>query len=201
MPVDTKPVPHLSEQDNTRFDEKINFEGPLMPGQTECCHIWLASKRNGYGQFYASGELFYTHRVAFARAGGSLTPENPQVNHACGRRDCVNPNHLYAGTQVENMRDREKDGTVPRGDRHGSHTKPESRPRGSMHHSRTKPECTPRGEKHCNCKLSDVQVAYVRASPLSGVAIARELGVHPATISDIRLGKIRKPFALTEKVD
>src|SRR5262249_16523996 len=35
-----------------------------------------------------------------------LIPAGRQVQHKCGRKDCINPTHLYLGTQAQNVADR-----------------------------------------------------------------------------------------------
>jgi hypothetical protein len=47
----------------------------------------------------------YAHRLAFELAYGPI-PSGLQIQHHCDTPPCVNPDHLYAGTQAQNMRDR-----------------------------------------------------------------------------------------------
>jgi hypothetical protein len=57
-----------------------------------------------------------THRLAYnLRHGIELTPEQ-QLNHKCHNRSCWNPDHLYVGTQLENMKERKEIGRYQRGD-------------------------------------------------------------------------------------
>jgi hypothetical protein len=48
--------------------------------------------------------------------------ENQQVNHRCGKKDCVNPAHLYVGTHRDNMSDAKRLGEMSHGERHGMAT-------------------------------------------------------------------------------
>ena len=114
------------------------------------CQEWPGTKYpNGYGQINFQGKVTGTHRVAYLLAFGALT-DGLFVLHgkerACVSKACCNPGHLREGTALENMADRERDGTVPRGDTHGSHTHPESRPRGDKHYSHLHPEKVARGD-------------------------------------------------------
>jgi hypothetical protein len=69
---------------------------------------WLfrdALTSNGYG---AMGKR-RAHRVMYEEVYGPI-PTGLSVLHKCNVRNCVNPEHLYAGTHSENMKDRVKAG-------------------------------------------------------------------------------------------
>lgn len=71
------------------------------------CQIWTGAgkDKSGHGGVFHEGRSRGTHQVAFELTYGRV-PDGLQVNHRCGVGSCVNPLHLYAGTQQQNMDDR-----------------------------------------------------------------------------------------------
>lgn len=69
------------------------------------CLLWVgALVPGGYGHFWFEGKPQSAHRVAHKLFIGPI-PEGMQVNHTCDVKLCVEPTHLYAGTQSDNQRD------------------------------------------------------------------------------------------------
>jgi len=82
------------------------------------CLIWRGSTASGYGAKYINGEQRYAHRLALIDEGVDV--EGKLVLHECGKRLCVNPDHLYVGDRSDNAGDAVKHGTWPTGEENGS---------------------------------------------------------------------------------
>jgi len=90
--------------------------------KTDGCWLWKASKlQSGYGQLGANkrgGKISLAHRVSWEIHHGPV-PLGKHVLHTCDVRACVNPAHLFVGTQQTNMADRDAKGRCPRGEESG----------------------------------------------------------------------------------
>lgn len=86
-----------------RFFEKVSW--------TESgCHEWTAGRfEKGYGVFRNDGRNLRAHRVAYEIAFGPI-PDGMLVLHKCDNPACVNPDHLFVGSQKDNMQDMVKKG-------------------------------------------------------------------------------------------
>ena len=80
-----------------RFHERVY--------KTKNCWFWIgALEGHGYGSFRPDDKVWYAHRYAYVLAHGSI-PEGFFVLHKCDIPTCVNPDHLFLGTSVDNNRD------------------------------------------------------------------------------------------------
>ena len=82
------------------------FERNFIPEPNSGCWLWLLSLCNGYGRIYdlqnKRGAL--AHRLSWEIHRGAI-PSGLWVLHKCDVRSCVNPDHLFLGTGLDNMTD------------------------------------------------------------------------------------------------
>lgn len=142
-----------------RFWTKVNKNGPLIL-KTQCW-VWTAGTDQEYGCFW-DGQKIGAHRFSYKRSKG-LIPHGMFVCHRCDNPPCVNPEHLFLGTQKDNMEDCA------------------AKKRLSV------------GEERPHSKLTEKQVSDIRSRESYWgitVALAKEFHVGQSTISDIRRKKI-----------
>lgn len=90
-----------------RFWSKVN--------KSNTCWLWTGSTilRYGYGQFamkvHGRWTMVRAHRFAWETTHGPI-PKNLHVLHKCDHPACVRPDHLWLGSQAENMADMRKKG-------------------------------------------------------------------------------------------
>lgn len=76
------------------------------------CWLWTASRtEKGYGRIGVPGSRYgyiLAHRISWLLHVGFI-PKGMMILHRCDNPPCVNPDHLFLGTQKDNMSDcREK---------------------------------------------------------------------------------------------
>ena len=135
-----------------RFENKFT--------KTDGCWEWNACRNSdGYGRFNVAGITHFAHRISFQLYVGEIQ-EGLFVCHHCDNPGCVNPAHLFLGTNADNLRDRDNKG------------------RGVY--------CC--GEKNVLAKLTATQVVEIRVAYSEGATqrnLAKEFGVSQATICHI----------------
>lgn len=145
-------------------------------GDPEACWNWLMAKNGkGYGRTCSNGKSHYTHRLSWELINGEIK-DGLFVLHRCDNPSCINPSHLFLGTQKQNLEDMHAKGR-------------NAQPTGFRHGSKTKPEKIARGERISNSKLKEDQVIEIRqlkeSSGISNRAIAKLYNVTPPTIRGI----------------
>jgi len=98
------------EDISSRFWSKVSI------GEENECWEWQAAMyRGGYGAFRGrDGRMSTAHRTAYQLEKGEI-PERYVIYHSCDNRKCVNPSHLFCGTQQDNIDDMWKKGRAATG--------------------------------------------------------------------------------------
>jgi len=136
--------------------------------KTESCWLWRGSKTNkGYGEMNTGGDHSrnqneFVHRLSWVLHFGPI-PDGLNVLHHCDTPLCVRPDHLFLGTQADNMHD----------------CKVKGRARGPSF----------KGEEHPMAKLTVQDVREIRGSAQSCRVMAARFNVVYTHISSIRRRK------------
>lgn len=135
-----------------------DFKNLYIPVTESGCWIWIGSESNvGYGRFWRkkTKSHIYAHRLSFILNKGSI-PDEMYVCHKCDNRLCVNPDHLFLGSHIENIKDMVLKGRQSKGIKNG----------------------------HSKLSLSDVK--DIRTSNDTNSSLAKRYNVNPSTISRVR---------------
>lgn len=166
------PLKYTPEQQIERFWNKLDRSGN--------CWIWTGCVRpNGYGLSLFEGKNQGTHRIAWQIVNGVI-PAGMLICHHCDVRLCCRPDHLFLGTQKENMQDCKTKGRFVQN--------PLPRFYGDSNVSRQHPELLPHGEAHHSAKLTESGVQAIRFRHTQGTSmgkLAREYGVSVQTVSRV----------------
>lgn len=161
-----------------RFWAKVDTNGPVPPhvphlGQ---CWVWLGAKwrSNGRPTFsWSHDRPMSAYRAAWALTHGPI-PDGTWVLHKCDNGSCVRPEHLFLGTQRDNMLD-----AIAKG-RHTSDVR------------RGRPNPRVAGERNAIAKLTAASVAAIRRAHASGASqkvLAAKYGISQSLVSLVVLRK------------
>lgn len=154
------------EQFRQRFNAMVDSSG----GPDACWPFKGRKNEFGYGRVdikHASGggSVYLAHRVAYMLEHGAMPPRPLVVRHTCiDSRSCCNPAHLIAGTQAENMQDRQRQGRT----------------------------ASKSGERNPRALVTAREVVLIRAAYAAGEkqrAIGERYGITESTVGLIVLGK------------
>ena len=140
-----------------RFWSKV--QKPIGEG----CWLWTGWKNyRGYGGITINKKCIRTHRYSWQLHNG-IIPQNMNVCHKCDNPPCVNPSHLFLGTNKDNISDCIKKGR--------------------------KPITDTKGIKHWYHKFTNDQIKYIRNYPIyrgSGRELAEMFNVSRECVYAIR---------------
>ena len=130
------------------------------------CLEWTAAKCDGYGRIIIGDRTGLTHRISYEFYCSPI-PEGMQVLHHCDNRSCVNPDHLFLGTNAENVADKVAKNRQARGEKVGH-----------------------KGVDSGNAKLTEIDILAIRSTfGVTQRKLADQYGVSNQQISRIRSGK------------
>lgn len=142
----------LSLADRLQKHSRINAETGCME--------WTGYKNDaGYGRMCINRKMVYAHRVAWTIVNGAVS-EDLCVLHKCDNPSCINPKHLFPGTQIDNIADMDSKGrrVIVKGSRHG------------------------------RAKLTEDQIPLIKRDTRNQREIAKDYGVDPSVIGGIKSG-------------
>lgn len=149
-----------------RFWSKVDKNGPTMPHMKTPCWIYTGFAHplpRNYGMFTINRnkkrQSIRAHRFSWSLRHGPI-PEGILICHECDNPPCVNDEHLFSGTSLDNGRDM----------------------------AMKKRAVAPKGEDSPHAKITWDKVNEIRYRHANGVTqstLAKENGLHKATISSI----------------
>lgn len=140
------------------FWERVRLQTVEGP---DGCHLFVGrTNEDGYARVGMCGKLVFLHRVMWERHNGPV-PTGKEICHTCDVRSCVNPDHLFAASHLENIRDMWRKG------------------RGRVF----------RGSDQAQAKLSEADIPTIRTRIANGdtcAAIAADYQVSDAAIRNVK---------------
>jgi len=128
------------------------------------CWLWPGAAGKHYGVYKTKGVQRLAHRLSWEYHNGPI-PLGMHVLHKCDVPLCVNPDHLWLGTHLDNVADMNAKG------RHGKTT-----------------DNGVKGERNYRARLSTADVIAIRASTDTQRTIAARYGIGQSAVCKIRRG-------------
>lgn len=154
------------------FSAKERFEASYVPVTESGCWLWIASPTNkGYGRIKSNGKTYSAHRFSWMEKHGEI-PNGMYVCHKCDTPSCVNPDHLFIGSCMDNVIDMVVKNRNSKGLRHSESIKKRNV-----------------GESNHKSVLTTENVISIRLDKRPQRAIAREYQVSQCLVSNIKLNK------------
>src|SRR5438105_2492420 len=139
------------------------FDSKWTPEPNSGCWLWLGAVSGGawggYGIIRIGGRNRQAHRISWELFKGEI-PLGMQVCHTCDTPGCVNPNHLFVGTQSDNQKD-----------------------------CNSKGRRDSRGELNGRAKLTSELATMIKSSGKNKSELSREFGISRRQISRIKTGE------------
>ena len=157
-----------------RLSIRARFEQKIMTIPECGCWIWMGSTNSkGYPNFWHKGHSRHGNRVAWELYRG-IIPAGLHVLHSCDTPSCVNPNHLFLGTNQENKNDSVK----------------KSRHRWTAKY----------GDDNAQSKLTSQEVLRILSSGDPGYLLAKRFNISQQTICDIKKGRRWKYLTSSKEI-
>lgn len=156
-----KTVGIRSKKRSEQVDEKSYVQKNSVLKESGCIEWTGALTGSGYGAGSIRKQYWLAHRLSYSVFVGEI-PAGMFVCHKCDNPSCVNPDHLFLGTQQDNMTDKVV----------------------KVRHCH--------GETHGMAKLTEDQIIHVLSSSESSVELGRKYGVTTDHIACIRKGRVWK---------
>ncbi len=159
----------LRERNSRRGELKraVQLTRYVVNPTTGCWEFSGGRCKDGYGKIKRNGKSVRAHRVFYEILVGPIAP-GLLVCHRCDNRLCVNPEHLFCGTHLENEQDKDAKGRRP--------------PSWFVLH----PELRPHGEANTASKLTEAGVREIRSGAEGTRALAEKFEVSYSTIQRAR---------------
>lgn len=157
---DMLPIPELGRRQRARFESNVLED-------ENGCWRWTGYRNHGRPYFKIGACRYFAQRVMFAETYGRKNLDSAMAIRTCGTRDCVNPDHIVLGGEIELAAERKRyGGYAPWGGRRAGASNP-------------------------NIKFSDEQIEAIRNATGSLAEVAEMFGSSRGYVWRVRTGRSR----------